>query len=234
MAKEKTTEAEISGYISSMLRDHFGKGPASVYVTLQPPFLVIYFRGFTAPMEQILLKQKESKRILETREIMMSDLKEEMKEEFRKIGGLNVQELYADWNLGAETGVIVGIMENGESEENFSWPTELNKKTFMELVVKASEEAQKVPDKTEAYWLNERTIFVRRSGILVRIEKALIENGMSKELKTAKRPLERKIIQEVGMEKAVHRKIVDYFVDWNFQKDEGYIVLVLEGPAKEK
>lgn len=41
MKKEKTTEAEVSGYISGLFRTHFGKGPASVFVAIHEPFICV-------------------------------------------------------------------------------------------------------------------------------------------------------------------------------------------------
>lgn len=60
MKSGKSVESEISGYISTLLRQNFGKGPTSVYVTLSGPFMTIHFRGFIAPMEKILLKKMKT------------------------------------------------------------------------------------------------------------------------------------------------------------------------------
>ena len=51
MTKEKTVQVEVSGYISTLLRKYFGKGPASVYITLNHPFITFHLRSFLAPME---------------------------------------------------------------------------------------------------------------------------------------------------------------------------------------
>ncbi|MDN3436616.1 Na-translocating system protein MpsC family protein [Planococcus sp. APC 3900] len=55
MKKEKTTESEVSGYISGLFRTHFGKGPASVFVAIRKPFVVIHLREFLAPTEKVLM-----------------------------------------------------------------------------------------------------------------------------------------------------------------------------------
>ncbi len=99
MPEEKTLHAEISSYISTLLRTHFGKGPTAVYVSVKRPFITIHFRGFMAPMEAMLMKQQESKRILETRNLMMNDLREAIKKDFLKIAELTIQDIYADWDL---------------------------------------------------------------------------------------------------------------------------------------
>ncbi|WP_147802585.1 Na-translocating system protein MpsC family protein [Alkalicoccus halolimnae] len=234
MSKEKTMEAEISGYISSLLRTHFGKGPSSVFVTIKRPFFTVHFRGFIAPMEKILLKQNESKRVLETRDMLLSELRDVMIKELWNIAELDVKEIYADWDLERETGVIMGILREGNAPEEteWVWPDDVNKEEVVRQIEAASDRAEKVPDETEVYWLNERTIFVRRKGILVRIEKELIKNGNIQDLKQSKRPLERDVLKEVPLQGALKRKVNEYFVDWNFDTDEGFVVLILDPEKK--
>lgn len=228
MPKERTTQTEIGAYISNLLRNHFGKGPTSVFVTIQKPFITIYFRGFLAPMEKILLRQNEPKRVLETRDLLMSDLKPEMILELWKIAELEIKELYADWNLEKESGIIIGVTSDKLSEETLDWPEESSRNSFIEAIEKASLMVEKIPKKTESYWLNDRTILVRRSKILVEIEKELIKSGFIEALKIAKRPLELKVLKKVQLEAILKRRIAETFVDWNFDADLGYIVFILE------
>ncbi|WP_088034314.1 Na-translocating system protein MpsC family protein [Evansella clarkii] len=229
MASETNIHSETARFISSMLRNNFGKGPSSVYVTIKPPFFTAHIRGFIAPMEKILLRQKEYQRVLETRDLLMQELKQEIILELWKKSGLDVKHLYADWDLEKESGTIFGILlGDGEKEEDSFWPEELSKGEFIEGIDRASVLVQKKPGSTEAYWLNDRTILVRRKEILVPIEKELIKNGVIEDLKLSKRPLERRALKEVQLETALKRNISEYFVDWNFDKDEGFIVLILK------
>lgn len=229
MAKDRPVEAEVGGYITSMLRANFGKGPTSVYVTLKPPFFTVHLRGFLAPMEKILLKQNETERILETRDMLMNELQQEIKHQLWYQAKLDVREIYADWRLDKETGIIFGVLEQGETinEEDWPWPEEVDKKELTEKVKVASKHAEKVPSFTELFWLSDRTILIRRSGILVRIEKELIKRGVSEELKLAKRPLEREVLLEMDLEETLKRQVDDCFVDWDFENDLGYTVVTL-------
>ncbi|WP_282019580.1 DUF2294 domain-containing protein [Planomicrobium okeanokoites] len=233
MASEKTVQSEISGYISTLLRDHFGKGPTSVYVTIRKPFIVIHFRGFIAPMEAVLLKQKEWKRVLETRDLLINELEEDIKKNLWRMGQLDISEFHADWNLELETGLLIGVIDENVQENDFEWPAEIDRDTFEEKIETASERAEKTPSSIESYWLNDRTILVKRYGILVGIEKALISEGYAEILKLAKRPLERHLILESHPEKILKRNIKEVFLDWNFQDDIGYIVFLLEPPKKQ-
>lgn len=228
MKTEKSLENEISGYIATLLRQNFGKGPTSVYVTLTRPYLTIHFRGFIAPMEKILLNKHEGKRILETRDLLMNELAPEIMLQLYKITGLDIQSIYADWNLDKETGMIFAVLNEAADEELEFWPKDVKQKEFYKAIDIASEMSEKLPEKTDIFWLSERTVLVVRDKILVPIEKELILNGYTEELKLAKRPLEKRVIGEVNIPSSEARIIEETFVDWNFEKDEGFFLFVLK------
>lgn len=228
MKKEKTTESEVSGYISGLFRTHFGKGPTSVFVAIRKPFVVIHLREFLAPTEKVLMSQKESVRVQEIRDLLMRDLKEQIKLDLLKSAELEIKEIHADWNLENKTGLLILVL-NGEAEEKAQeWPKDIDKKAFYQEVADASKKAQKEPDKTEVVWLNERTVLIRREGILIEIEKELIRNNFTEQLKLAKRPLEAKLIYNSSLEQLLNRKITEAFTDWDFKDDIGYMVLLIE------
>lgn len=227
MSQDKSLQAEISSYISSLLRANFGKGPTSVFVSIKRPFITIHFRGFLAPMEAILLKQNEFQRVLQTRDLMMNNLRSEIILEFWKIANLEVKEIYADWNLENKDGMIIAILDEEPPDETVEWPEQIDQNAFKNAIEAASLKAEKVPGKTETFWLNDRTILVKRSAILVRIEKELIDKGFVEELKLAKRPLEQKVMSEVPIEEVLNRNVSGMFVDWNFDEDISYSVFTL-------
>lgn len=227
----KPLQGEISGYISTLLRTHFGKGPTSTFVTIAGPFITIHLRGFLAPTEKVLMDQNETRRILETRDLLMKELKQEIKLNFWKIAELNVEEVYADWHLETKTGLIIVVLDESHETEKPDWPSEVSEKALYEEVAIASAKGQKEPEHTEIFWLNERTVLVRRFGILIQLEKELIKNGFEEELKIAKRPLEYKLVLHSRFEEILKRQIHEVFVDWNFEEDIGYMVLAL--PPKE-
>lgn len=228
MSKEKTIQSEIGGYISTLLRKHFGKGPTSVFVTLKSPYIVIHFRGFIAPMEAVLLKQNEWKRVLETRDLLINELKGDLIKNLWNIANLEVKEFYADWDLNLETGLLIGVTDEEAVEDDFRWPDEIDKSAFERTVIDASERAEKKPSTIKSFWLNERTILVKKTEILVGIENALIAEGYAEILKLAKRPLERRLLLEAQPEMKLGRQITEVFLDWNFPEDIGYIVFLLE------
>ena len=228
MKKEKTTESEVSGYISGLFRTHFGKGPTSVFVAIREPFIIIHLREFLAPTEKVLMSQKESVRVQEIRDLLMRDLKEQIKLDLLKSAELEIKEIHADWNLENKTGLLILVLNGEAKEKEQEWPKHIDKKAFYQEVADASKKAQKEPDKTEVFWLNERTVLIRREGILIEIEKELIRNNFTEQLKLAKRPLEAKLIYNSSLEQLLNRKITEAFTDWDFKDDIGYMVLLIE------
>lgn len=230
MPKEKTIESEVGGYISTLLRKHFGKGPTSIYVTVNEPFIAMHFRGFTTTMEKILLKQNEWKRVLETRNIMVNELKPLMGRHLHEIGGWNIEQFYVDWNLQLETGTFLAVMEEIPNPDDFSWPQEYSISTFEQELEKIHITLHRDPQKTENYWLNDRTLLIKHVGVLSEIEKALIDDGHSEILKFTKRPLERRLLETAGLEAIFNRPIQEIFLDWSFNLNVGYLIIVLHPP----
>lgn len=228
MAREKIVEREVGSYISTLLRDYFGKGPSSVYVTVADPYIVIHLRGFLAPTEKILLKQNETRRILETRDILMNDLRADISLELLKIGEFQLNEIYADWNLEEQTGLILCIFERPSEVPAKDFPKEIKDQKFLKAVEGVFEKVQKVPDSFEIFLVNDRAILIKRSGIFIHIETELIRAGFFEELKLVKRPLERKMLEQLNLQPVLGRNIREVFLDWSFEEDKGFIVLILQ------
>lgn len=232
MKKDKTIEAEVSGYISGLLRTHFGKGPTSVFVAIRRPFVIIHLREFLAPTEKVLMNQHEAKRVQEIRDLLMADLNGQMKMDLLKSVELDIKDIYADWNLENKTGLLILVLDGEGTEDDSEWPKDIDNKAFYQEIIDISKEAQKEPEKTGVYWLNPRTVLIRREGIMIEIEKELIKNNFTEQLKLAKRPLESKLIYHSSLEQILNRNIAEVFTDWNFTEDIGYIVLLLD-PERE-
>ncbi|MGH2317537.1 Na-translocating system protein MpsC family protein [Planococcus sp. SE5232] len=225
--QEKTIEAIISRFSSTILRSHFGKGPKSVYVNIVHPFICIQIREFLSPMEKILLSKNEGTKVLELRDLLMEEIEQEFKINFWKEANLDIKELYADWNLDQKSGMILAVLKEGDIKKK-PWPSEVDEKTLLEEIIKISEIGQKEPGSTELFWLGERTLLIRRIEIFTLLEKELINLGFSETLKLAKRPLEYKLFKQSTLEKILKRPIDDIYVDWNFNEDKGYAVLALQ------
>ncbi|PPA70752.1 Na-translocating system protein MpsC family protein [Jeotgalibacillus proteolyticus] len=227
MKIEAEMYSEMVKYTGKLLRDHFGKGPTSIYITYKKPFITIHLRDFLAPMERVLLDRKERKRVEETRDLIMENILPEMKKVLNTLSPIEIDKLYYNWSLENQSGMIFGIMKDEESNEG-AWPNHLDREAFREEVDLLTKKGQKIPEHTEVYWLSDRTVLAKRQGILVRIERELIKNGYSEELILTKRPMEKQLIRESKLESLIQKKIKEIFVDWDFEEDIGYIILCIE------
>lgn len=228
MFDEKKVQKELSSYVSSLLQSHFGKGPASIEVSVCSPYIVVHLKGFLAPTEEILYKQNKFQRILETRDLLMDELKPRIKFEFLKSLELDVKELYADWDLHKKTGIILVVLNTEAPEVQAPQPSGIDEGELHQRIADFSIDAQKEPAGIETCFLNDHLLVIRRTGILMKIEKELIRNGFSETLKLSKRVLESNLIFHANFESALKQKVSEIFVDWNFKDDIGYSVLLLE------
>lgn len=232
MSNHASHRTAIENYIALVAEEHFGIASVPVKVAVEPPFVLIHFSRFLLPTEEILLKQKKTQRLMETRDLLMEGLKTDLKEELEKILKQRIVEIYADWNLDKETGMLIAVMEGNESSATVLWPEDASKQALREQVIQLSKQTEKEPEELEIYKVDENAILIERTGTMVDIEKELVKNGAAKELRLAKRPLDHRLLPSLNAEAILDQEISELFVDWDFDKDKSYIILVLKDWAE--
>ncbi|MEH7398137.1 Na-translocating system protein MpsC family protein, partial [Priestia megaterium] len=80
-----------------------------------------------------------------------------------------------------------------------------------------------------SYLLDQRTLLIIREGIMVTIEKELVQLGFEENLTLAKRNLEKRLLYEhsQSLEVILDSKVTDILVAWDFHKDKSTILLIL-------
>ncbi|MFD2629288.1 DUF2294 domain-containing protein [Oceanobacillus kapialis] len=229
---EKTLETTLASTTGKLLRDNFGKGPGSIYVSIGKPFITMYLRDFLAPMEQVLLEQGHPLRVQETRDALMKKLIPEIKGIIAAETNEQVNQVYYDWSLEKKTGIIFAEFTPSGSEDVNILENYPEKDSVNEEIIRFTEKAQKSPENLHSYKLNARTIVSKREKIFVQIEQELIRTGFEEQLRLAKRKLEKGLIDIPHLEDLLGLQIDDVFVDWDFSHDAGYVVLVLNTTIK--
>lgn len=224
----KTHESDIASYVGKLFRDNFGKGPGSIYVSIAEPFITIHLREFLAPMEKILLERNDNLKIQETRDILMEETIPALKEYLKSVIHIDVQKIYYDWSLENKTGIILAVLDTEIDNTTDDYLTYPSKKKVHEEIARFTKKAQKEPKNLQSYMLNSRTLVSVREDILVRIEKELIKSGFSEQLKLSKRVLEKDLLDVTYLESVLKAEIEDAFVDWDFELDKGFLVLILK------
>ncbi|MFD2705787.1 Na-translocating system protein MpsC family protein [Salibacterium lacus] len=226
--EKNSIQAEIASYTGKLLRDNFGKGPSSVYVSIKRPFITIYLSDFLAPMERVLIGQNKTIKVEETRDLLMQELLPDIKATLKASAGLDIKEMYYDWSLHNKTGILVGEMINEDGENDILLENYEKKEAIHEQIGEVSMQAEKWPEAVDSCLLNDRTLIITRVGILVKIEKELIRRGFEEQLKLSKRQLEKRLLDAGEFEKILGSKIKDIFVDWDFNIDKSYIIIILQ------
>jgi uncharacterized protein YbcI len=157
----------------------------------------------------------------------METLEEEIKSFIELHTEDKIKEFYYDWNLDAKSGIFLFVFENVQP---FDFSAYKNKDMIHEEIKELSMEIQKAPEHTDSMLLNERTLIIVRHGILIKLEKEFIALGFQETLKIAKRNLEKRVINQHrdNFVAYLNAKIIDYFIDWNFEQDKSYTFFILK------
>jgi len=219
---------QISSYVGKLLRDHFGKGPESVYVSLGSTFFTLYIRNFITPMERVLLEQEQEMVVLDLRHQLMKKVLPELCAYIERTTGQTIREMYYDWSLYNRSGLIGGIAETpfpagDEVDESYPGRDDVHR-----VINQVSQEVQKRPEETYSCLLNSRTLLILRRGILVRIEQELIRLGHGELLRHVKANLEQSELRDGRFDSILQQRVIDSFVDWDFTLDKSMIVLILQ------
>lgn len=221
-------QTELARSIGKLLRDNFGKGPDSIFVTIKEPVITVYLKHFLSPTEKVLLDQEQVKIFFQTRDAIMIALIPKIKAYMTVITGMEINEFYYDWGIHNGSGIFVGLGFEDEDiklrnlDEDYRGKREIN-----EEVLSISQKVQRAPVDLFSYQINSRTILVFRKDILVPIEKELIRQGYEEVLRITKQKLEKSYLHNnPHFEAALKTEVTDIFVDWDFGRNKSVIVLI--------
>jgi uncharacterized protein YbcI len=218
-------EEYLSSYISKLLRKKFGRGPQSCHTTICRNHLVTYIRGFLTPMEDILLQQGQNKYVDHARAVIINHLLDEIKGVVQVTFEVDVEEYYHDWNFPNNSGILIFVLE---SEVRPPAMSEFDLQRLEPEIGRISFLVEKVPDKIHTYPISPSIVLIERKGILVPIEKALINRGFQKELRFTKDQLEKTYFhRDGGFDQIFNKPVRDLFIDWDFKNDKSMMAFIL-------
>ncbi|CAM3667207.1 hypothetical protein GCM10009865_03610 [Aeromicrobium ponti] len=219
-------EKEINSYMGHLLREKFGRGPGNIFCSVSDSLIAIYITGFLTPLEKSLLDHQKVDYVQRTRDLLMENLKGEIQSQLEAYIKKEVKEIFYDWNLDGQTGMVLALISELDSNEN----NYKHSKKVNDVIDQVSIEAEKSPDVIYSVKIDDRKLIVVRKGILVSIERELIELGYEETLRIAKRNQEKRLIGEhiSALESYLNTGVADYFIDWDFDGDKSYILFILK------
>jgi uncharacterized protein YbcI len=218
-------EEYISSYISKLLRKKFGRGPRNCHTTVSQNYLVTYIGGFLSPMEDILLQHGQNKYVDHARNVIITHLLDEIKGVIQITFDVEVEEYYHDWNFPNNSGIFIFVLD---TEGNQKIKPDIDIQRLELEVGRISLLVEKVPDEINTCQISPTIFLIERRGILVQIEKALIDKGFENELKFTKDELEKSYFHRYGRFGDIfHTSVKDIFIDWNFKEDKSYMAFIL-------
>ncbi|WP_160725406.1 Na-translocating system protein MpsC family protein [Bacillus sp. USDA818B3_A] len=221
---------DISSLTSKLLRKNFGRGPESCYAYANGRYLVFYIRGFMSPMESVLIDHGNADNVDISRNIVMKTVLDQLKGIIELEFERDIESFYHDWNYPQNTGMIAiqfeaDVIKSGDQDSSDS----IALRTLIDEVDRISILVQKKPDKTDAFYISPKMYLVKREGILIQIEKALILKGYEQTLLVTKDELEKSYLHRDGRFEEIFRNpVADIFVDWDFNEDRSIICFVLK------
>ncbi|WP_018924302.1 Na-translocating system protein MpsC family protein [Salsuginibacillus kocurii] len=224
----KEKQKQIASFTGKELRDHFGRGPESVFVSLNESCIIMHMRNFLSPIEQVLIEQEGVEWVESLREIMMERVLPKIEQYLESMMDIENFEFFYDWNIEQKSGMIIGI--NWEATVQ-NTRTEFFTEAMKREIANVSEQAEKQPEHGFIEQVNPRMIIAGREGVLIEIEKELLSFGHKQTLQIAKRRLERRLLFEGRFDRILGVEILDIFVHWDFRRDRSLLVFVTE-PTK--
>ncbi|QSF44517.1 Na-translocating system protein MpsC family protein [Paenibacillus tianjinensis] len=217
-----TTEltSQFSSYTGRLLRERFGKGPESIHVSIGKQCIALHIRNFIGPVERFLLNKEEEQAFRYTRELLMKSLLPELSAYLQDNLSIEVGEIFYDWGIHNASGMIVALLKNdGVPVDEYAGRDEVHAQ-----INEVSRKVQKEPEFTDSWWLGTRTLIIKREGILIPLEKELIGLGYENTLKTTKRKMEKRYLEDTTtIAPMLGKELSDIYVDWDFDKDTSVI-----------
>ncbi|WP_068775177.1 Na-translocating system protein MpsC family protein [Paenibacillus sp. FJAT-26967] len=223
---KKTALSHLSSQTGKMLRERFGKGPESIFISYNEYGITLHFRNFVSAVETILLDKQKDEAVRETRQMVMDVLLPELKESIQQTIGLSIQEMYYDWDLENHSGIMIGLTNESHSgvQECYTGYEKVH-----DQISQITADVQRFPDHVFSFWTNPRTLVIVREGILIKLEKELLKTGYENALRVAKRSLEKlHLVEDTDLVEALGKKVNGLYLDWSFDKDKSVAVYTFQ------
>ncbi|MEB1808203.1 MAG: DUF2294 domain-containing protein [Bacillaceae bacterium] len=219
---------QLSSTFSKMLKQKFGKGPESCFVTNQSNKLTIYIRNFITPAEEVLVESKQINLAYNFRYAVIERVFQEFKNEVETVLGLTFTSYHTDWDYDNNTGIL--MLENSSTNEQLE--TSSHSKLTTRLFKKMSSicsEVHKAPSSLKLIKLNPNMYLAECKGTMLQIEKVLFRKNCIEMLQERSIEIKKSyIIQRTSFEEVFGKEVEGLFMTWDYKNDRSYIFFYLQ------
>lgn len=213
--------------IYTLFEENFGKLPDKVRVSANEKCLIIRLEGFLGDTVKAMISENSYGALSSTRELivgyMLSQLGDTLQTEF----DLSAAHFYYDWHDEDLSCIISVILR--EDEHYALDDTYTNKEEIHAEIAKRTAQVEKTPQKLHSFWVDRDFLVVIRSGLLIDLEIALLEDGNQDALRRAKRKVEkRELARNARISSIIGRKLDGVYLDWVFEADSSMLVYAFE------
>ncbi|GGO01267.1 Na-translocating system protein MpsC family protein [Saccharibacillus kuerlensis] len=227
MLEIKAAKSQIEALLEEIFTFSFNQAPGKTAIYWDERSLIIHLEDFMGAEMQRLIRQQDPDALRSVQELMIEYLLPKLAQQIKETTGLNIGNFYYDWSDRDLSCMLVGLPEEPlyRTQEDY-YP---GKDAVHQQIGKVTYEIEKVPDATYSYWAAEHILVIVREGILIKIEKAFIDQGATEILRKVKRNLEKTvIIREGNIGEVLNRKVQDVYLDWSFGENKSLLVHVFE------
>ncbi|ETT49821.1 hypothetical protein C162_13083 [Paenibacillus sp. FSL R7-269] len=166
------------------------------------------------------MNKEEEQAFRYTRELLMKSLLPELAAYLKESMAVEVGELFYDWGIHNASGMIVALIKNDDVPiDDYAGREEVHIQ-----INEVTRKVQKEPVYTDSWWLGPRILIIKREGIMIPLEKELIGLGYENTLKTTKRKMEKRYLDDTTtIAQMLGKELADIYVDWDFDKDTSVI-----------
>ncbi|MEJ8304341.1 Na-translocating system protein MpsC family protein [Saccharibacillus sacchari] len=221
MTLKKLTHS-IQQTVFSLFENNFGKVPEAVTVSANERCLIIRIEGFLGSIIETMIAENSYGALGSTRELIVGYMLSQLRADLSSEQNLSVSHFYYDWNdedLSCIISVVLDEEEHYASDHPYPGKEDIHRE-----VSEITENVQKVPAQLNSFWVDDFLVIIRR-GLLIELEKALLEDGQEAALRSAKRKVEKKYFADSNrFVDLLGRKPVGVYLDWAFDLDSSMLV----------
>lgn len=227
MVEKKAVQSHIEALIEDLFTSTFNQAPGKIGVYPDERSFIIHLEDFMGTEMQNLIRLQDPDALRSVQELMFELLMPQLARAIKETAGFEIDTFYYDWSDRDLSALLIGL----PAEPIYSRQEDyyVGKDAIHHQVGKITYEIQKMPDETYSYWAADNVLVIIREGILIKIEKAFVDQGATEILRKVKRNLEKPVISKEGnIEEALNRKVKDFYLDWSFDQNKSVLVYLFE------